>query len=656
MNKRRILTSAFPSPSPRPSACTESRFPTGDPGEWRPSLGAWPDGPGTRFRVWAPEHESIDVIFGCPAQPGRIVPLKKEPDGTFCGYDVDAHEGDLYRYRIDGHNTYPDPASRFQPEGVHGASQIIDPARFQWSDSGWKGIPAKDLIIYELHVGTFTPEGTFESVTRRLPYLAQLGVTAIELMPLGDFPGLHNWGYDGVALFAPARCYGTPDDLRQLVNTAHKTGIAVLIDVVYNHFGPDGNYTGAFSPYYVTPRHRSPWGPGINFDSPHHEFVREFYLQNALHWLHEYHADGLRLDATHAIVDDSERHILRDLQETVQMSVQDRPVHLIAEDNRNENTLVAPVSEGGFGLTAVWSDDFHHQIRAILAGDNDGYFIDYSDRVSDLVRTIRDGWLYSGQFSEFFQAPRGTSPAARALQQFIFFLQNHDQIGNRAFGERLNHQISLEDYLAASALLLAVPETPMLFMGQEWAASSPFQYFTDHDEELGKAVTEGRRNEFKTFATFMESSSIPDPQDPETFRRSVLNWDEKLHEPHVSVGLFYRALLKLRRDTFKRPVVRAEFSADAVGPGAVVLRRPSQEGRTILIMVQFHEAGTVDLTREAFAESLRDRDWDVLLTSEDKTFANDPQTPVIHVSGAAPIVEFLRPGAVILQAKCRYPI
>jgi maltooligosyltrehalose trehalohydrolase len=344
---------------------------------------------------------------------------------------------------------------------------VIDPAVFAWSDRQWTGVPLDRAVIYELHVGSFTPAGTFDGATEQLPYLAELGVTLVELMPVADFPGTRNWGYDGAALFAPCRRYGTPDDLRRLVNTAHGLGLGVLLDVVYNHFGPDGAYCTVFSPYYRSARHQSPWGPALNLDGEQSTPVRQFFIENALHWLHEYHLDGLRLDATHWLVDDSRPHFIAELVARVRESVTDRTVLLVAGDERNLATIVRPPSQSGWGLDAVWADDFHHHVRRRAAGDRDGYYQDYSGSIADLAATVRQGWFYCGQYSAYAGAPRGTSPAGVPLERMIVCIQNHDQIGNRPFGRRLNHQVEPAMFRALSALLLFAPETPLLFMGQE---------------------------------------------------------------------------------------------------------------------------------------------------------------------------------------------
>jgi maltooligosyltrehalose trehalohydrolase len=617
---------------------------------WRPSLGAIPERDGTRFRVWAPTAGTVEAVI--EGQDSRAVPLAKGPDGFFAGLVPGAGPGDRYRYRVDGRGPFPDPASRSQPEGVHGPSEVIDPARFAWTDAGWKGIAPADLAIYELHVGTFSPEGTFEGVTARLPRLAELGVTAIELMPVGDFPGRRNWGYDGVDLFAPARWYGRPDDLRRLVDEAHRLGLAVLLDVVYNHLGPDGNYLGMFSPYYFSAHHTTAWGPAVNLDGERSRPVREFFVENALHWVHEYHLDGLRLDATHHLFDEGPRHFLAELTTRVRESAPDRALHLIAEDPRNLAAMLRAEPEGGWGLDAVWSDDFHHQLRRYLTGDDEGVFRDFRGHVPDLVATLNKGWLFCGEYSTHRGYHRGTDPTGIAPRRFVFTIQNHDRIGNRAFGERLNHQVDLATYRAAGALLLASAATPLLFMGQEWAATAPFLFFTDHNEELGRRVKEGRRHEFRHYRAFADPAlweKVPDIQAESTFLACKLDWSERDREPHASTLRLYEALLALRRT---EPALRSArcggFEAVALDADSLLLRRDADDGPSLWVVVRLRGSGVDALEGHAPAERWR---WEVVLTTEDAPFAPDPTPPRIDLSGRAPVVWFERPGAALLRSR-----
>ena len=542
--------------------------------------------------MWAPERRVVDLVLEHDdGSPASVRPLARDDQGYWSGTFADVRPGALYRYQLDDapDQRFPDPASRFQPRGVHGPSQVVDPRAFEWTDHSWRTPSLDRLAIYELHTGTFTPDGTFAGIVDRLPYLAQLGVTAIELMPVGDFPGDCNWGYDGVALFAPAHRYGTPDALRALVDAAHHHGLAIIRDVVYNHFGPDGAYATAFSPYYFSDRHQSPWGAGINFDGPHSAQVRRFFIENALQWVRDYHLDGLRLDATHAIVDDSSRHFLTELTATVRKAA-GREVIVIAEDERHLAHIMRPVEAGGHGVDGVWADDFHHQVRVHTAGDRDGYFAKFTGTTRDIAQTLRQGWF------------SGDDPSSLAPAQFVLCIQNHDQVGNRIDGARLHHDIDLAGYLAASVLLLMAPQTPLLFMGQEWAATSPFMYFTDHHEELGRKVSEGRRAEFSSFEAFTASDgSVPDPQAADTFQRSVLKWEEREGSPHAEVYALYQQMLRLRQS---HPAMAANdrslFDVQAIDEHTVSLRRWARDGRTALLaMVRMSGRGTTRVPVDA---------------------------------------------------------
>ena len=609
-------------------------------------LGAWRDGAFTRFRVWAPDRTRVDLVITGSGGTRESRPLERDRNGYWNGAFDDVEAGALYRYRLDGSDgmAFPDPASRFQPQGVHGPSQVVDPSRFPWTDHDWRPPRREDLVFYELHVGTFSPDGTFRGAMERLPYLAQLGVTALELMPVGDFPGERNWGYDGVAIFAPARCYGTPDDLRRLVDAAHQHGLAVFLDVVYNHFGPDGAYANAFSRHYFTDRHQSPWGQGVNLDGSHSREVRSFFIANALHWIREYHVDGLRLDATHALQDDSPRHFLQELSETVRACA-GRPIVIVAEDHRNLATMLRPAAEGGWGLDAVWADDFHHQVRVHVAGDREGYFEDFTGSAEDLAATIRQGWFYTGQPSQHMHTRRGTDPSRLDPRQFVVCVQNHDQVGNRADGARLNHHVDAATFRAASALLLAVPETPLLFQGQEWATSAPFLFFTDHDEELGRKVTEGRRGEFAAFRSFADPElreRIPDPQCAATFERSRLPWGELERSEHASMLRLYQRLIGLRATAGPlRDASRARYDARALDDATVaVVRRDAHE--QIVVVVRLTGAGEVIVPAGSGAR--------LLLTTEDDDVAPDPRPIALALRDGQAELRFARPGAAILQS------
>ena len=617
---------------------------------WAPAFGAIYRPGMTEFRLWAPSAFRVEVVIERSGQPASVHGMSRMDDRFFSVILEDVHPGDLYRYRVDGRGPWPDPASRFQPQGVHGPSQVVDSSVFEWTDHAWAGIPMEELVLYELHAGTFTPEGTFSSAAGRLPVLQDLGITAVELMPVADFPGARNWGYDGVALFAPARCYGSPDDLRRFVDRAHQLGLAVHLDVVYNHIGPDGSYLAALEPQLFSERLHSPWGKGINFDGPGSAMVRRFFIENALYWIHEYHIDGLRLDATHAIVDESPRHFLAELAAEIRHSTRGRRrTLLIAEDNRNLSIVATPAVEGGWDLDGVWSDDFHHQIRRCLAGDRDAYFADFDGSTDGIAATLRQGWFYCGQDAAYFGRKRGADPARLELPSFGMCIQNHDQAGNRVMGDRLHHGITPASYRAASALLLLAPETPLLFMGQEWAASTPFQFFTDHHQELGRLVTEGRRREFARFRAFSDAPArekIPDPQDLATFLRCRLNWEESQQERHAAVRRLYAALLRLRRtQPALHSCLREDFAVGALGEHALWLHRwcgPYQ----LLAIIQLRGGGIHRLQPELVSGA--GDEWKTVLTTEDSPFCTDP-VPILL--DPPDLIGFRRPGAIVLTAE-----
>ncbi len=619
---------------------------------WWPRFGTWIEHDTVHARVWAPGRRLVELLLERHGAPARGFVLTPGANGVFEHAIPGARAGDRYRFLLDDEGPFPDPASRSQPDGVHGSSEIVDPAAFRWTDEHWTAPPPSALSIYELHVGTFSPEGTFAGVTRRLPYLSRLGVTAIELMPVAEFPGRWNWGYDGAALFAPARRYGRPDDLRTLVDTAHRFGLSVLLDVVYNHLGPDGAYLAAFAPPVFSAVHRTPWGPALNFDGPGERQVRDFFVDNALHWIHEYHVDGLRLDATHAIVDESPHPFLEEFAQRVRTGA-GHDVVLIAEDHRNHAIFARPRAHGGWGYTGTWSDDFHHQVRRLVAGDDDGFYADYRGSTADLATTLRQGWLFTGQHSGYHHGPRGSDPAGLEPHAFTFFLQNHDLVGNRALGDRLHHGIDAPTYRALSVLLCCAPEMPLLFMGQEWAASTPFHYFTDHHAELGQQVTEGRRREFARFRAFASPESrerIPDPQRVTTFDACRLDWDEIAREPHASTLRLYHALLELRRD---EPLIASDgwhgFGSEAAGDDALVLRRATDAGE-IAVVARLRGAGEVTLGEDGAPAPGR-RPWERVLDTEQPAFAREPVPVALDDGPDGVTLAFGRPGAVVLRRR-----
>ncbi|MGH9347304.1 MAG: malto-oligosyltrehalose trehalohydrolase [Vicinamibacterales bacterium] len=614
-------------------------------GAWREGLSTSLRAGGTHFRVWAPRHTSVELALDT-TRTRELRPLVRDDRGYWSAVFDDIGPGAAYRYRLGGDDArvFPDPASRYQPEGVHGPSEVVDLSAFPWTDEGWRPPRREDLVVYELHGGTFSPQGTFRGALERLPHLAQLGVSAIELMPVGDFPGSHNWGYDGVAIFAPSRAYGRPEDLQALVNAAHQHGLAVLLDVVYNHLGPDGAYANAFSPYYFTDRHKSPWGQGVNMDGPHSADVRAFFVANAVHWVRDYHVDGLRLDATHAIQDDGPRHFLEELTATLRAATP-RPVVVIAEDHRNLAKLALPARDGGWGLDGIWADDFHHQVRVHVTHDREGYYADFSGTADDIAETIRRGWFFTGQASASLGGPRGTDPEPLDPRQLVVCVQNHDQIGNRADGARLHHQVDAATYRAVSALLLMAPETPLLFQGQEWATRAPFLYFTDHHPELGRQVTIGRREEFSSFSAFadpVERGRIPDPQAPATFERSRLRWEELERPEHASVVRLYQRLIALRATAAPLRVSdRGSYDASALDEETILLMRRNGAER-LWIAARLGGTGRVTIGGAAGAQ--------VLLTTEDPDLATDPQPIGIDARDGHASVFFTRPGAIVLHS------
>jgi maltooligosyltrehalose trehalohydrolase len=522
---------------------------------------------------------------------------------------------------------------------------VVDPDAYRWRDARWRSPDVRDLVVYELHVGTFSAEGTFSGVGRHLDALRQLGVTAIELMPIAECPGSRNWGYDGVALFAPSHNYGHPDDLRALVDAAHAAGLAVVLDVVYNHLGPEGAYLPQFYSRYMTGSHSTPWGSAVNLDGPGSAMVREFIVDNAIHWIREYHIDALRLDATHALIDQSPTHIAAELGDRVREAA-GRPIPIHAEDDRNLAAIVEPRDAGGWGLDGIWADDFHHVLRRQLAGDEHGYFCDFGGSARELAATIRHGWLFTGQHSQHARSPRGTDASHVPMRKFVVCLQNHDQIGNRATGDRLNHVIDPAAWRAASVVLLTAPMTPLLFMGQEWAASTPFLYFTDLEPDLGALVTEGRRAEFKDFPGFndpVRRVQIPDPQACATFEASRLNWDERTYGSHAASLTLYTALLELRRT---HAALRASDSplGDAVAPDddALIVRR-EENGERIYVVVRLRGSGPVTV------DDARARSSELVLSTEEDRFTLDPVPPAIESADGRITVSFERPGAVILK-------
>ncbi len=505
------------------------------------------DGSGTYFRVWAPQHKSLKVTF---KEAGRqAVALANEGNGYFSEFVPGVQAGTRYKYQLERGEEYPDPASRYQPAGPHGWSEIVDPDSFRWSDADWPGIKLEGQVLYEMHLGTFTPQGVWRSAAEKLPYLRDTGVTVIEVMPVADFPGKFGWGYDVVQPYAPASIYGTPEDMRAFVNQAHATDLAVILDVVYNHLGPDGNYLTKFSPFYFTTRHKTDWGEAINFDGPESGPVREFFRENAAYWIREFHLDGLRLDATQDMHDESEPHILAEITCAARTAAANRSILLVAENEPQNTRLIQPVEQGGYGLDALWNDDYHHTAMVAVTGQADAYYTDYRGTAQELLSAVKYGYLFQGQWYRWQEKRRGAPTFGLPRAAMINFVQNHDQVSNSARGQRLQELTSPGMFRAITALTLLAPGTPMLFQGEEFGASTPFLYFADHKPELAERIKAGRLE----FLGQWRSLTLPemqkyfyDPHAAETFETCKLNFDEV--DTHAGIYALHRDLLRIRRE------------------------------------------------------------------------------------------------------------
>ena len=558
-----------------------------------PILGATPlDDARCAFRLWAPTVENVALHLYRPVE--RIVPLQRDTHGYHTAIVENVAAGTDYAFRLDDGPDRPDPASLWQPNGVHGPSRVLDP-RFAWTDQSWIGLPWRDYVLYEIHVGTFSKEGTFEGVIRHLAELKELGITAIELMPVAQFPGSRNWGYDGVCPFAVQDSYGGPAGLKRLVNAAHEQGLAVVLDVVYNHLGPEGNYLAEFAPYF-TERYRTPWGSALNFDGRHSDEVRRYFTDNALYWQTDFHVDGLRLDAVHAIRDFSAVTFLEELAEACHVRAErlDRRFHVIAESDMNMARHILPRSLGGYGLDAQWSDDFHHSLHVLLTGEQNGYYEDFSG-VSQFARVWREGYAYTGTYSRHRGQRHGSSPGRNPVEQFVVCSQNHDQVGNRMLGDRLSKCLSFEQQKLAAGTVLLSPFIPLLFMGEEYGETAPFQYFISHtDPALVEAVRKGRRAEF---AAFGWEGEVPDPQAESTFECCKLNHALAHQGRHKTLRDFYRALLTIRRQT--PALSRAQKDSMEITPveaAQALLVRQWHEGEEIALAFNFSsEPRSLDL-------------------------------------------------------------
>jgi maltooligosyltrehalose trehalohydrolase len=548
------------------------------------NIGAWYRGDHRcEFTVWAPARREMAVHILGPQD--RMVPMKKTGDGYWHATGDSVAPGARYLYRLDNTVERPDPASFFQPEGVHGPSAIVDHALYKWRDAGWQGVAFDKYIMYELHIGAFSPEGTFDGATDRLDHLTDLGITAVELMPVAQFPGNRNWGYDGVCPFAVQNSYGGPEGYKWFVDECHGRGLAVVLDVVYNHLGPEGNYLWEYGPYFTKDKYRTPWGWAINYDDAESDHVREYFIRNALYWLNEFHVDALRLDAVHAIIDLSAKHILRELAERVEeynSSTRFRRF-IIAESDLNDSRLVRQREQGGYGLDAQWSDDFHHALHTVLTGEKKGYYTDFGE-AEQIVRAVGENYVYSGQYSAFRKRCHGNSAADLPPCRFVVCSQNHDQVGNRMLGERLSSLVDFESLKCAAAAVLLSPQIPLLFMGEEWGERAPFLYFVSHgDPALVEAVRKGRKEEFKGFVGKEEP---PDPQDEATFYRSKLSWDRDWVEKGILLE-WYRRLIRIRKAVGGVCARREDFSVelDSAAPSLRLCR--GKDGRRMFILINF---------------------------------------------------------------------
>lgn len=591
---------------------------------------------GVHFRVWAPRRRQVEVVL----QPGpsdqrqrpfSAVKLEAEADGYFSGQVAEAASGSLYRYRLDGEKElYPDPASRFQPEGPHGPSQVIDPGRFRWTDGNWRGTPLQGQIIYEMHIGTFTRPGTWEAASHELPELASVGITVLEVMPVSEFPGRFGWGYDGVDFFAPTRLYGEPDDFRRFVDRAHAAGLGVILDVVYNHFGPDGNYLKQFAADYFTDRYKNEWSEAINFDGPNSGPVREFFLANAAYWIEEFHLDGLRLDATQQIFDNSPENILAAITRQVREAAHGRATLIVAENENQHARLVQPREQGGYEIDGVWNDDFHHSAMVALTGRSEAYYSDFLGNPQEFISTVKWGYLYQGQRYSWQKKRRGTPVLDQPPARFVTYIQNHDQIANSGRGLRCHLLTSPGRYKAMTALFLLAPGTPMLFQGQEFAASSPFLFFADHKPELAKLVRRGRTeflSEFRSLALPETQACLSDPSDPRTFERCKLDFSER--QSHAEIYALHRDLLRLRRED---PAFRAQrprgVDGAVLGPQTFVLRFFAEAGNDRLLIINLGHDLHFDPAPEPLLAPPQDKRWHTLWSSEDVRYGGCGSAPL----------------------------
>jgi len=592
----------------------------------------------THFRVWAPKAKCVDVVLEGQSGEDRgpeAVPtfqkLAEEPDGYFSG-SVGVAAGALYRFRVNNAKDFhPDPASRFQPAGPHGSSQVIDPTTFQWTDADWPGVKLKGQIIYEMHIGTFTPEGTWRAAADELPELARIGVTVIEVMPIADFPGNFGWGYDGVDLFAPTRLYGTPDDLRSFVNRAHSLDLAVILDVVYNHFGPDGNYLGVFSDHYLRRENANDWGDSINFDGPNSGSVREFFITNGRYWIEEFHIDGFRFDATDGIFDNSDEHIIGAIGRAARQAAGERAIILVAENERQEVKLIRTRSDGGDDLDGVWNDDLHHSMSVALTGRREAYYTDYLGAPQEFISAAKHGYLFQGQPYSWQEAPRGTLALGAPPEAFVAFLENHDQIANTIAGQRLRFETSPGRFRAMTALLLLGPWTPLLFQGQEFGTSKPFLYFSDiGDTNLREAIRRGRFEflaQFPSLASTETQQQLPIPTDPKSFTRCKLDFSER--KKNKQLYDFHIDLIKLRREDSRfREQKTGGVDGAVLGGKSFVLRYFAEKNNDRLLLVNLGDTQLLEPMPEPLLAPPLGFEWTTLWSSDSDRYGGPGTTPI----------------------------
>jgi maltooligosyltrehalose trehalohydrolase len=607
-------------------------------------FGAYLDEKGVHYQTWAPSQPRLQVVIQDErGETLRTLLMEKDKQGFHAVKDEAGKAGDFYQLKLNDGRLIPDPASHYQPRGIDGPSQVVDHRNFIWKTPAMSPIAMRDLIIYELHIGTFTSQGTYQAAIPKLSHLKELGVTAVELMPVSDFSGRWNWGYDGVMLFAPARCYGTPEDLKHFVDAAHKHGLHVLLDVVYNHFGPIGNYWHVLTPELFDTSKHTVWGAAISYDIKKTKPVRQLYLENLRYWKNYYQIDGLRLDATHAIYDDSDPHIFAELTH----EAHELGIILIAEDERNERLLLLEREKKGYGFNAVWADDFHHSVRVHLTNESMGCLKDFTGTAQEITQIINEGWLYTGQESLHLKACRGTACHDLKSYQFIWCISNHDQVGNRPLGQALHHYIPLDSYMAAVGLLCFSPFTPMLFMGQEWGSNSPFLYFTDHPGELGKLISEGRKKDFKEFyegCSPEQIQNIPDPQDEKTFFASKLDWETLSKPKHQQIFKLHQKFIHYRRQWLELSLrERNQWEATQFGDMIRIYYQGDHYDLMVITGLRQENLRPINIYQKLKPTNL---EWEILLSSN---FENEKEQNRINLKTGE--LNFKRPETLVLMAK-----